>query len=128
MLNIKSKETDAFYLLEDDLEAKFNNSNFWAREKVWGAVVHCAQNEPQHPWMHRVLSSSSITGLLLFVLVKLSKLNNSIFDIVILEEWSSTGISPLSFRLFQWFRQRLPSTIEKIHLDPPPLSPLHSAP
>jgi hypothetical protein len=38
MLNIKSKETDAFYLLEDDLEANFNNSNFWAREKVWGAV------------------------------------------------------------------------------------------
>jgi hypothetical protein len=64
------------YPTEDDLEAKFNYSNFWAREKVWGTVkriralkeekivwdedgigpwdltvdgVHCARNEPQHP-------------------------------------------------------------------------------
>jgi hypothetical protein len=26
------------YPTEDDLEAKFNYSNFWAREKVWGTV------------------------------------------------------------------------------------------
>jgi hypothetical protein len=48
------------------------------------------------------ISSRYITGLLLF-------------DIVI-EKSSCTGVSPLSFRLFEWFRQRLPRTIEYCHL------------
>jgi hypothetical protein len=64
------------YPTEDDLKAKLNYSNYWAREKVWGTVkriralkeekiiwdedgigpwdltvdgVHCARNELQHP-------------------------------------------------------------------------------
>eukprot|EP00980_Cylindrotheca_fusiformis_P016649 scaffold4993_cov73-Cylindrotheca_fusiformis.AAC.1 len=64
------------YPTEDDLEAKFNYSNFWARQKVWGIAkriralkvekifwdndgtgpwdlsvdgTHCARYEPQHP-------------------------------------------------------------------------------